>query len=66
MRHFNGSRIGRNMHCVNKCDSFEILFTDKVIDTISPNFKYFLRLLAKLDYIQGSHTEAIEKQHKVS
>ena len=23
------------------------------------------RLLAKIDYIQGSHTEAIEKQHKV-
>ena len=24
------------------------------------------RLLARLDYIQGNHTEAIEKQHKVS
>ena len=24
------------------------------------------RLLAKLDYMQGSHTEAIEKQHKVN
>ena len=24
------------------------------------------RLLAKIDYIQGNHTEAIEKQHKVS
>lgn len=23
------------------------------------------RLLARLDYIQGNHTEAIEKQHKV-
>lgn len=40
------------------------LFTS-VYGNIHPDVINSQRLLARLDYIQGNHTEAIEKQHKV-